>query len=591
MSISEDINNKLLSFQTAHVYQLQECLSLRNRVIDASDTGTGKTYCAIAVCSLLKLTPLIICPKSVIPNWISVCNEFGVKYLGISNYEMLKNGNYYTGTIFDTNISESEKNSSSSELLKSKNFNKFGTRTIFDTNISESEKNSSSSELLKSKNFNKFGTENYEKVKCPYMDIESVEVTTKIKEEDDKKETEIDRPDIVQPLKLKKEPESVKYIKKRKHEYKFYLPKDTLVIFDEAHRCKNWSSQTSSLLIAISKCDCKIMMLSATLTDKIDCFKPFGIVLGFYNVLDGYRPWIKSKEIINKIKYKDWTEEKKRLDIVHNAVFPQYGSRMKIKELGSLFPSNTITANSYFLDDHLKVEALYKEINAEIENIKKLEDKSKALGVIIRNRMRIEMLKVTLFMELANEALESGYSVVIFVNYIGTLEYLCFHMKCDCIIKGGQDINDRDSMIKDFQANKKKLIIVMQQAGGVGISLHDLHGNHPRMSIISPSWSGQEMRQTLGRIHRAGSKTPAIQKIVYVAQTYEEQLCNIIKTKLRNIDALNDGELAEYKLEEIQFEENKEKEQIEQKDKILIDNQNLVVEKPKKKYVKKQTKK
>ena len=51
MSISESINNKLLSFQTAHVYQLQECLLLRNRVIDASDTGTGKTYCAIAVCS------------------------------------------------------------------------------------------------------------------------------------------------------------------------------------------------------------------------------------------------------------------------------------------------------------------------------------------------------------------------------------------------------------------------------------------------------------------------------------------------------------------------------------------------------------
>ena len=44
-------------------------------------------------------------------------------------------------------------------------------------------------------------------------------------------------------------------------------------------------------------------MLSATLTDKIDCFTPFGIVLGFYNVLEGYKPWIKSKEIINKITY------------------------------------------------------------------------------------------------------------------------------------------------------------------------------------------------------------------------------------------------------------------------------------------------
>lgn len=520
--MQEDINKKLLSFQVAHVYQLQECLNLRNRVIDASDTGTGKTYCAIAVCSLLNLTPLIICPKSVIPNWTSVCNEFGVKYLGISNYEMLKNGNYYT--------------------------------------------------------------ENYEKVKCPYMDIEVTEITQKVESDDKKKEQQIDAQDLSQPLKLKKEAETNKYIKKRKLDYKFYLPKDTLVIFDEAHRCKNWSSQTSNLLIAINRCDCKIMMLSATLTDKIDCFKPFGIVLDFYKVLDGYRPWIKSKEIIYKIKYEGWSEEKKRLDIIHNAIFPQYGSRMKIKELGDLFPSNSITANSYFLEDHLKVEELYKEINKEIEDIHNLEKKSKALALIIRNRMRIEMLKVTLFMELAQEALESNYSVVIFVNYIGTLEYLCYHMKCDCIIKGGQGIEERDNMIKDFQSNKKKLIIIMQQAGGVGISLHDIHGNHPRMSIISPSWSGQEMRQTLGRIHRAGSKTPAIQKIVYVAKTYEEQLCNIIKTKLRNIDALNDGDLNEYNLEKIDYEENKINKNEDIKQIKQIKNDDI---KPKKKYVKK----
>ena len=494
MSLDEIITKKLLSFQVAHVYQLQECLNLRKKVIDASDTGTGKTYCAIATCALLKLTPFIICPKSVIANWSNVCNEFGVKYLGISNYEMLKNGNYYT--------------------------------------------------------------ENYEKVKCPYMDIDAIDYTQKIQVEDEKKETEIDAQDLSQPLKLKKEPENTKYIKKRKHEYKFYLPKDTLVIFDEAHRCKNWSSQTSNLLIAISKCDCKIMMLSATLTDKIDCFKPFGIVLGFYNVLEGYKPWIKSKEIINKIKYEGWCEEKKRLDIIHHSIFPQYGSRMKIKELGNLFPSNNITANCYFLEDHLKVEELYKEINVEIENLHNLEKKSKALALIIRNRMRIEMLKVTLFMDLAQEGLDSGYSVVIFVNYVSTLEYLCYHMKCDCIIKGGQGIEERENMIKDFQANNKKIIIIMQQAGGVGISLHDIHGGHPRMSIISPSWSGQEMRQTLGRIHRAGAKTPAIQKIVYVAKTYEEQLCKLIQTKLRNIDALNDGDLTDYELEKVEFEEN-----------------------------------
>ena len=33
--------------------------------IDASDTGTGKTYCALSIAKKLNLKPLIICPKSV----------------------------------------------------------------------------------------------------------------------------------------------------------------------------------------------------------------------------------------------------------------------------------------------------------------------------------------------------------------------------------------------------------------------------------------------------------------------------------------------------------------------------------------------
>ena len=37
---------------------------------------------------------------------------------------------------------------------------------------------------------------------------------------------------------------------------------------------------------------------------------------------------------INKIKYKDFDEETKRLDIIHNTIFPHFGSRLKISELG-----------------------------------------------------------------------------------------------------------------------------------------------------------------------------------------------------------------------------------------------------------------
>jgi SNF2 family DNA or RNA helicase len=153
------------------------------------------------------------------------------------------------------------------------------------------------------------------------------------------------------------------------------------------------------------------------------------------------------------------------------------------------------------------------------------------------------MYKVPIFIDLAEEALDSKYSVVIFVNYIETMNLLAHHLKTDCLIHGEQKLDERQSCIDDFQENRRNVLIAIMQAGGVGISLHDIHGGHPRMSLISPTWTGQDIKQALGRIHRAGSKSPALQKIVYCAGTYEDKLCQIIADKINTISAINDGDM------------------------------------------------
>ncbi len=512
----------LISYQIPHVYQMHEAIKLNQCVIDSSDVGTGKTYTTIALCYLLKLKPFIICPKSVISNWIEVSQSMGVELTGLANYEKLKGGKYYTP--------------------------------------------------------------NLETVECPYLD--KVIAGEEITKSNTKKS--INQSGDTKPNDYKKQMDKQKLnriTKKIKKDYIFQFPIDTIIVVDEAHRCKNYKSGNSHMLLALKDSNRKIILLSATLTDKIECFKPFGVMLGLYNNVNKFKLWIRSKinpkhemlmklkkmrekeqmkinEILNIKQKKNQIEEPQKasddevvLDIIHKSIFPNKGSRMKVKELGELFPQNQVTAKCYYSEDHCEVDKIYDLINKALKDIKIKEQRSEGLGEIMRCRMRLEMLKLPIILDLIDEGLESGKSVVIFVNFRDSMTYLQHHLKEECsLIHGEQSLEERSLSIELFQTNKTKIMIAITQAGGVGISLHDLYGK-PRMSIISPSWNGIDVVQCLGRIHRAGSKSSALQRIVYIAKSYEEEICKKLQEKLMVMSAINDGDMVGPKFEKEELKE------------------------------------
>jgi SNF2 family DNA or RNA helicase len=161
----------------------------------------------------------------------------------------------------------------------------------------------------------------------------------------------------------------------------------------------------------------------------------------------------------------------------------------------------------------------------------------------MRAQQNIEALKIPLFVELANDYIHNGYSVVIFVNFTKTLEKICEMLHTDNKIYGEQTIEDRTKIIENFQENRSKIIVCNIKAGGIGISLHDIHGGHPRVSLISPTWSSIDLIQALGRIHRAGGKSKSLQRIIYAAETVEDKIADKIKSKLSNINSINNGDL------------------------------------------------
>lgn len=321
--------------------------------------------------------------------------------------------------------------------------------------------------------------------------------------------------------------------------FKWLLPHDAIFIFDEAHKCRNHETINAQLILGAKHSTHlnPILILSATLADKPKHFGIFGYLFDFSK--DPHRhSWLK------KMAAKNNTNE---FETLNKLLFPKYGARMSIKVLGDQFPQNQVMANCYNMENAQAIQREYDSIRIEIENIKrKLHSSDALLVLMLRARQRIELLKVPTIVEMAVNHLEEGKSVVIFVCFTKTLETICQQLRTDCYIVGGQSLVDREREIKRFQNDESRVIVVNIQAGGVGISLHDLNGNFPRVSLISPSWSATDIIQALGRIHRAGAKTPARQEIIFTAGTIEEVVCDRIGGKIQNIASLNDGDLDAY---------------------------------------------
>ena len=330
----------------------------------------------------------------------------------------------------------------------------------------------------------------------------------------------------------------------------------------------------SKLLLSIRNLNNKVIMLSATLADKIKLFQNFGYVMKFYDDPKKFSSWLSNTCKIYNTKDESIALNKK--------LFPNYGGRMRIKELGDMFPKNDIRASCYKMINADKIAEQYKIIEDAYKNIKEHAEKATyILPQIIRARQAIELLKIPTFIDLIKENIKNGKSSVVFLNYNETLFTIAKDLNIDCLVHGEQTIEERNQNIKDFQANKKTIILLNIRAGGTGISLHDLLGSHQRVSIISPTWSAQDFIQCLGRIHRAGAKSDAIQKIVFCEGTIEEFICDTLKYKLEHLSKFNDGDFDTYKISGITDDTESDEEDSPESTNILIGDDNKQTKKSK----------
>ena len=124
------------------------------------------------------------------------------------------------------------------------------------------------------------------------------------------------------------------------------------------------------------------------------------------------------------------------------------------------------------------------------------------------------------------------------------------------MIYGEQTLEERNKNIDDFNNDHSRIIICNIKSGGCGISLNDQIGTFPRISLISPTWSAQDIIQVIGRIYRVNTKTKVRQRIIFCKNCIEEVICKNMKKKITNIATLNDGDMLSYNIEGLTDDQN-----------------------------------
>lgn len=342
------------------------------------------------------------------------------------------------------------------------------------------------------------------------------------------------------------------------------FPPGALVLVDESHRCKGVNSLSAGFLMSLKRQGYKILLMSAT-----QATSPLDMRAFAYSVNLTPDPSMKEYKKFcieagaeftghhGSMTFNDKDDKaREKMAQVHNHLFDftKIGSRLTREQMGALFPENEIIVRAYDMGTGSdRIQHAYEVMEREIAKLNERTANYSAhvFAEIMKFRRTTELLKVPTLMEMAEDLYDEGKSVIIFVNFTETIEMIGSRFErmrkfrdkgLIGYIYGGLTIKQRQEHIADFQADRKRILIV-NIACAESIGLHDLNGNYPRATLINPSFSAIKVLQAMGRAHRQGGKTKVYQRFVFADRTYENHICGRLSNRLDNIELLNDGDL------------------------------------------------
>lgn len=325
-----------------------------------------------------------------------------------------------------------------------------------------------------------------------------------------------------------------------KKQYEWVTPDEkTLLVFDECHKMKTRRTIISKVGVAAVKSPAKKLLVSATIAENPLHMYVTGMMLGLHDGSGDYFHWCNRNGVKTGPFGFYYGGGLKGLVKLREQIFPSKGHRVLTSDIPG-FPENQVEVMGVDItkSQSKKLEKVLQEIDD-----KRATDIEISIVDQLRARQETEAVKVNQISELAKMYSEDGNAVVIFMNFSASIDLLRDIFPNAGVLEGGQSDDFRRHTIDAFQNNEFDILICQLSVGGVGASFHDLKGK-PRVSLVSPSYSAVDLIQCLGRIHRSGSLSPAIQRIIFANDSIEAKIRRKVQAKINAIDTLNDGDLS-----------------------------------------------
>ena len=135
------------------------------------------------------------------------------------------------------------------------------------------------------------------------------------------------------------------------------------------------------------------------------------------------------------------------------------------------------------------------------------------------------------------EAIENNHKVLIFVNYLSSIESICDSLKENKIkyLKMTGQTKDRQILVDKFQSdNRYKVFVMTLKTGGVGLNLVSAD----TIFIYDPWWNTTVENQAIDRAYRLGQDKTVFAYKMIMRNTIEEKILKLQEIKNKLLDDL-----------------------------------------------------